>query len=199
MDIRIKCFKQTKNILQGTMIRIKQQLKPKKSNDLFTVSRLLLEKKKNHVSNIKIQKLINISRSRKRYYKDQDTATCSEELYQSELCHESFGCEEQTADLPSPQRRTRWENRKIKETVRGNSRDPFLMRDIYRIFYKLFTKKRNSAFSRNSSFLILKSWQPNIANLWYFKVRLSYLTEFRVSITQGPCVQFVDKYIELEH
>ena len=139
------------------MIRIKQQLKPKKATIFSLFYGYYQKKKKNYVSNIKIQKLINISRSRKRYYKDQDTATCSEELYQSELCHESFGCEEQTADLPSPQRRTRWENRKIKETVRGNSRDPFLMRDIYRIFYKLFTKKRNSAFSRNSSFLILKS------------------------------------------
>jgi len=38
-------------------------------------------------------------RSRKRYYKEQDTSQCSEELYQTERCEERSGC---LAPLPTP-------------------------------------------------------------------------------------------------
>ena len=41
-------------------------------------------------------------------------------------------------------------------------------------------KKRNWAFASNSNFPIIKSLQPECVNLWYFKLRLSDLTEFIV-------------------
>ena len=33
-------------------------------------------------------------RSRTRYYTEQDTATCSQELYQLETCHERSACDD---------------------------------------------------------------------------------------------------------
>jgi len=43
------------------------------------------------------------TRSRKRYYKEQDTSTCSEDLYEIEDCQEEAGCP--APALPNPQRR----------------------------------------------------------------------------------------------
>jgi len=49
-------------------------------------------------------------RSRKRYYVEQDTAQCSEELYQTQACQESSGCQDSVPSLPNPQRRTRYDD-----------------------------------------------------------------------------------------
>jgi len=59
------------------------------------------------------------TRSRKRYYKESDTATCSEDLYQIEDCHEESGC--QAPALPTPERRRR---RKYNRKGPFSSSDP---------------------------------------------------------------------------
>lgn len=63
------------------------------------------------------------TRSRKRFYKEQDSSLCSEELYQTEPCEERSGCEEVAPNLPIPLMRTR------KEKNKQQRRGPYLATD----------------------------------------------------------------------
>ena len=62
----------------------------------------------------------------------------------------------------------------------------------------LFSPKRNWVFATNSKFIIPISLEPNVVNLWYFKLTLFDLTEFIVWNVKGLRYK-VAKKLELEY